>query len=249
VELAPRTVFRAAEPVSYWPGFNLEGYPNRDSVSYAKDYGIPNAKHFFRGTLRYKGFSKIFDALVTLGFVNAQPLEQLNPGAAPITWRELALLLQPDLTTYDLENGSLRKLGLQNEEAAHVEEALDWLGVFGNETVPQKGSVLDSLCDRMLSKMAYGKGERDLVILRHEFDMVIGGKERRLSCSMVRYGEPGGHSAMAQTVGIPAGIAAKLVLDGQIIRKGVLRPLTPDIYAPMLTYLEDEGISMVEQWH
>lgn len=193
VELPKGTVFRAAEPVTYWPGFHLEGYPNRDSVSYARDYGIPNAKHFFRGTLRYAGFSKVFDALVTLGFVSTQPLEQLKPGAAPITWRELSLLLQPDLTTYDLVDGSLRKLGLQNEDAAHVEEALEWLGVFSNDTAAQKvkkkqkdverlfivllqGTVLDSLCDRMLTKMAYGKGERDLVILRHEFDMVIGGK-------------------------------------------------------------------------
>lgn len=198
VELAKGTVFRAAEPVNYWPGFHLEGYPNRDSVSYARDYGIPNAKRFFRGTLRFAGFSKVFDALLHLGFVNVQPMEQLQPGAAPITWRELSLMLQPDLTTYDLENGSLRKLGLQNEDAAHVEEALDWLGVFGNDVVPQKGTVLDSLCDRMLSRMAFGKGERDLVILRHEFEMVIGGKERRLSCSMVRYGDPNGHSAMAQ---------------------------------------------------
>ncbi len=250
VELPKGTIFRAAEPVNYWPGFNLEGYPNRDSVQYAKDYGLPNAKHFFRGTLRYRGFSKVFDALLRLGFVNTEPLDQLKPGAAPMSWRELALLLQPDQTTYDLEAGSLRKLGLEHEDAAHVEEALEWLGVFSaDETVPQKGNVLDALCDRMLTKMSYGKGERDLVIMRHEFDMVVGGKDRRLSCSMVRYGDPSGHSAMAITVGVPAAIATKLVLDGQIIRRGVLRPLTPDIYAPMLTYLEEEGISMVEQYH
>lgn len=82
-----------------------------------------------------------------------------------------------------------------------------------------------------------------------QFDLVIGGKERRLSSSLVRYGDPAGHSAMAVTVGVPAGIATKLVLDGQIIRRGVLRPLTPDIYAPLLTYLEEEGISMVETYH
>ena len=51
---------------------------------------------------RFAGFSKVFDALLHLGFVNVQPMEQLQPGAAPITWRELSLMLQPDLTTYDL---------------------------------------------------------------------------------------------------------------------------------------------------
>jgi alpha-aminoadipic semialdehyde synthase len=243
-------VFKAAEPIKCWPGFNLEGYPNRDSVQYAEDYGVPHAKHFFRGTLRYKGFSEIFDALVKLGFVNPQPLDQLQPGAAPITWRELALILQPDLTTYDLESGSLRKLGLEHEEAAHVDEALNWLGVFsGEETVAQKGNPLDSLCEKMLTKMNYGEGEHDMVILRHDFEMVIDGKDVRMSSSMVRYGETDGHSAMAYTVGMPAGIATKLVLDGHIIRRGVLRPLTPDIVYPMLNYLEGEGIKMIEEFY
>lgn len=250
VEIPKGNVFKSAEPVTYWPGFNLEGYPNRDSVSYSKEYGLPNAKRFFRGTLRYTGFSKIFDALLKLGFVNPTPMERLKPGAAPMKWRELALLLQPDLTTYDLESGSLRKLGLHEEDAAHVDEALEWLGVFSSEPVPQRGTVLDALCDVMLSKMSFREGERDLVIMRHEFDIVLpGGKEKRMSSSLVRYGDENGHSAMATTVGLPAGIATKLLLDGHIIRRGVLKPLTPDIYSPMLQLLEEEGISMIEEYY
>ena len=54
VEIARGEVFRNANAIHAWPGFHLEGYPNRDSISYAKDYGIANPKKFIRGTLRYK---------------------------------------------------------------------------------------------------------------------------------------------------------------------------------------------------
>ena len=250
VEVPKGTVFRAAEKVNAWPAFNLEGYPNRDSVPYAKEYGIQNPRKFLRGSLRYQGFCKVFDALVTLGFVNPAPMDALKEGAPPMTWRDLSLYLQPDLTTYDLESGCLRKLGLVEEDAASVDEALHWLGIYSQDVVPQKGTTLDALCDVMMQKMKLEPHERDLVILRHEFTMNFpDGKEKRMTSSLVRYGEVGGHSAMATTVGVPCGIAAKLVLDGFIIRRGVLKPVTPDIYSPMLQHLEEEGISMVEKYY
>ena len=79
--------------------------------------------------------------------------------------------------------------------------------------------------------------------------MELDGRTQRMSSSLVRYGDPNGHSAMAYTVGVPAGVAAKLVLDGHIIRRGVLRPLTPDIYSPLLQHLEEEGIKMTEKMY
>lgn len=36
------------------PGFNLEGFPNRDSTVYSQLYGIDSADTILRGTLRYK---------------------------------------------------------------------------------------------------------------------------------------------------------------------------------------------------
>ncbi len=38
------------------PGFNLEGFPNRDSTKYAQPYGIESAHTLIRGTLRFKVF-------------------------------------------------------------------------------------------------------------------------------------------------------------------------------------------------
>lgn len=44
----------AVTPMDFFPGLNLEGYPNRDSTKYVETYGIPAARTLLRGTLRYQ---------------------------------------------------------------------------------------------------------------------------------------------------------------------------------------------------
>lgn len=51
---------------------------------------------------------------------------------------------------------------------------------------------------------------------------------------------------MAVTVGFPAAIAAKMVLDGEIQQRGVVLPFTPDIYLTMLSRLQAEGLRATE---
>lgn len=58
--------------------------------------------------------------------------------------------------------------------------------------------------------------ERDLVILRHEIGILWPDGRRELrGINLVEYGTPEGHSAMSRTVGFPAAIAAKMVMDGE----------------------------------
>lgn len=44
----------AVEDLTFLPGLNLEGFPNRDSTAYVKEYGIESARTIIRGTIRYK---------------------------------------------------------------------------------------------------------------------------------------------------------------------------------------------------
>ena len=65
-------------------------------------------------------------------------------------------------------------------------------------------------------ELNYRWGERDLVIMRN----VIGvdwpdGTQTHEEIGLTVYGEPNGLSAMAQTVGYPVAIAAKMVLEGK----------------------------------
>ncbi len=68
-----------------------------------------------------------------------------------------------------------------------------------------------------------------------------------ITSTLEAYGAPGGHSAMALTVGVPCGIATQLLLDGVISTPGVLVPYTKEICDPLREQLEKEGIGMLER--
>lgn len=63
---------------------------------------------------------------------------------------------------------------------------------------------------------------------------------------MIAYGDPQRYSAMAKTVGFPAAIATEMILKGEYTRKGVVAPMTRDIYEPMIERLHREGIQFKE---
>ncbi|MNY36323.1 Saccharopine dehydrogenase [compost metagenome] len=51
---------------------------------------------------------------------------------------------------------------------------------------------------------------------------------------------------MSKTVGYPVGICAKLILQGKISERGVLLPIKPEVYNPILDELEEHGIVFQE---
>ncbi len=60
------------------------------------------------------------------------------------------------------------------------------------------------------------KGERDIIVMRNNVGLRHPtGELETKHISMVVYGDPSGFSAMAKTVGYPAAIGARMVLDGQ----------------------------------
>jgi hypothetical protein len=52
---------------------------------------------------------------------------------------------------------------------------------------------------------------------------------------------------MSDTVGIPVGIAAKMLLNNKINSRGVLLPIYKDIYNPVLKELQEYGIRFKEK--
>ncbi len=65
--MAGTELLGAASEVDIFPALGLEVLPNRDSLSYESVYGIEGAPTVFRGTLRYKGFSRRMRALQLAG--------------------------------------------------------------------------------------------------------------------------------------------------------------------------------------
>ncbi len=96
----------------------------------------------------------------------------------------------------------------------------------------------------MLEKLTYKPGERDMVVLFHEFKAWFekDNHYEALTSTLVDYGVRYGDSSMSRTVSLPAAIAARLILDGKIPQRGVLRPVHPEIYNPVLDELADLNI-------
>jgi saccharopine dehydrogenase-like NADP-dependent oxidoreductase len=59
-------------------------------------------------------------------------------------------------------------------------------------------------------------------------------------------GENNLHTAMAKTVGLPLGIAAKLILNNKIKLTGLHIPTHKEIYTPVLKELEEHGVKFKE---
>ncbi|XP_057185055.1 alpha-aminoadipic semialdehyde synthase, mitochondrial isoform X1 [Triplophysa rosa] len=233
------------KPMDFLPGFNLEGFPNRDSTKYAEPYGIETAHTLIRGTLRFKGFSSAMSGFVKLGLINTEPCPLLDHTASPVSWKELLckqIGLASTVSSSAFEEAVYERIDKDDFRL----QSLRWLGMLSEEPVPHANTILAAVAKHLEAKLAYAKGERDMIIMRNDVGIRHPtGELETKHISFVVYGEPNGFSAMAKTVGYPAAIAARMVLSGELSTKGLVVPMTKSIYSPVLKRLQEEGLQYV----
>ena len=132
----------------------------------------------------------------------------------------------------------------QMHEANLTLKQLFFLGMDDFQTLIPKGkySPADILQFALEKKLALQPADRDMVVMLHEIEYEIEGQKREIKSSLLVKGENALQTAMAKTVGLPLGIAAKLILKGDIKSTGLQIPIIPDIYEPVLKELRAEGI-------
>ncbi|RWS31267.1 Alpha-aminoadipic semialdehyde synthase-like protein [Leptotrombidium deliense] len=237
----------SAIDIDFIRGLNLEGYPNRDSIAYKTLYGISNASTVLRGTIRYKGFCDNMKALRLLGLLDMNAHPSLHPHGPEITWKQFLCTLlghRDDILPFNLRNLVLERLEGSEDRLAALEE----IGLLDDEVITKHETPLDTLTNFIANRLAFKTGEKDMIVMRHNIgvEWPNGNKEVR-NINLVVYGDPYGYTAMAKTVGYPAAIAARMLLEGEIQEKGIVVPMSTEIYSPMLKRLKDEGISAVEK--
>ncbi len=226
---------------------NIEGlgkfevYANRDSLPYREIYGIKEALTVKRGTYRNIGWCHTLKKIVDLGLVD--DTEQSGIGGIPFI-QMMAKLLN---TTPELaKEKAAEKLGLHI--TSPIMQRLEWLGLFSNETTANYNNYLDILSEQLQKKLYFKPGQKDLVVLKHKF--VILNKDLSkdiITSTLIDFGIPNGDSSMARTVSLPMAIGTLMIAHGQISKKGVIIPVFPEIYQPVLKELEKFGIRMNEK--
>jgi len=203
----------------------LAWYPNRDSLSYIPLYKLPEASTFIRTTLRHPQFLIGWQALVESNLTNDTILIQNRP----LSFKEWSTPILPFL------NDNNR-------------EMLEYLGLFTNDLIPTLAKSNAAVLQHLLeSKLLMLPTDKDMIVMLHEIDFELNGVASSIHSSLVVKGENNIATAMAKTVGLPLGIAAKLLLNGDLKLRGLHIPILPEIYEPVLQSLEEEGIAFVEK--
>ncbi|MEP7238235.1 MAG: saccharopine dehydrogenase C-terminal domain-containing protein [Ferruginibacter sp.] len=203
---------------------DLAFYPNRDSLSYISTYKLPDTSTFLRTTLRHKNFFKGWNAIVHAGLTN----DTTPINVEGLTFEKWSRVIAPFADAYNL--------GM-----------LDWLGILDETLVPRGAKTSADILQFLLeTRLKMEPADKDMIVMLHEFEYELDGEKKSLKSCLVVKGEDSLRTAMAKTVGLPLGIAAKLILNETIKLKGLHIPTSKEIYEPVLAELEKAGIRFSE---
>lgn len=222
----------------------FDGYANRDSLKYQMAYGLENAQTIFRGTLRKAGFCEAWNALVMLGMTDDSYKIKVEDKLSLRDFTNSFLAYDNEL---QLEDKLCRELSISKN--SDVYSKIDWLGLlskdhFIEKTESSPAEILQSILEK---KWLLMPDDKDMIVMWHRFVYQLNGRKFEKHSWLRVIGKNAVETAMAQTVGLPLGIGVKLLAQGKIAQKGVLMPLTPEFYTPILNELKNYGIELREK--
>jgi len=211
----------------------FEGYANRDSLKYREMYRLEDIKTMYRGTLRRPGFCKAWNIFIQLGATD--DTYQLE-GVGKMTHRQFVnsfLSYNPN-DSVELKLAHYMNLDIEGEEM----HKLQWLEIFSDELIGlEEGTPAQILEHILRKKWTMKENEGDMIVMWHKFNYQENGLAKERHATLVSIGKDQNETAMAKTVGLPLGIAAKLILTNVIKTRGVCAPTQKDIYEPILEEL------------
>lgn len=218
----------------------FDGYANRDSLKYCDAYGLQQVKTMIRGTLRYHGYCQAWDILVQLGCCEDQGLISTE-GLSHLDF--LNLFLPASANSVEKKISLLFRLTEDSKEI----QMLRWSGFFSDESIGISSGTPAQILEHILNKKwKMNATDLDQIVMWHQFIYIQNGQQHEIQSTLVDEGKPDGPTAMARTVGLPMGIAAKLLLENKINLRGVQIPVSKQLYVPLLKELSNHAIVMKE---
>ena len=83
--------------------------------------------------------------------------------------------------------------------------------------------------------------------MQHNIGYKNNGEYHKIKSTLTYTGKDQINTAMAITVGLPLAVAVDLFMQGKLQKTGVLLPIEPDIYEPILEKLEEFDIKFIEE--
>ncbi|PIF05299.1 MAG: saccharopine dehydrogenase [Draconibacterium sp.] len=238
-------LFRRTELIEIEDYGWFEGYANRDSMKYIEKYHLQGIPTIYRGTLRRPGFSRAWNIFVQLG---ATDDSYLMKDVENMTNREF---INSFLYYHPTDSVELKLYHYMHiDHDSDIIQKLNWLGIFSNDKIGLKEGTPAQILEHILKKKwLLHPEDKDMIVMWHCFEYREKGADKisKLSSSLVVKGENSEDTAMAKTVGLPLGVAAKLYLTGRFNLKGMFLPTIPEIYLPILDELENNGIQFKEK--
>lgn len=234
-------IFNTLETIKMPNGSVFDGYPNRDSLHYKDIYELNNALTLIRGTLRYPGYCKGWNAIVNLGLTENQTI--INH-SGDLTYADI-------LNRLSISNESNLKNKLKADFPNLIDEEViqlfDSIGLLSNKKCKRtSGTLAEYLQDLLEDAWKLKDNDRDLVVMQHIFEYSLAEKTETLRSSLFVEGETSEKTAMAKTVGLPLALGVNKIIESDFNEYGVQIPTVPEWYEPILTQLESFNIRFDE---
>lgn len=221
----------------------FEIYPNRDSLSYRKTYGLEDIPTIKRGTMRRPGYCEAYNVFVQLGITDDT---YIYHGDENTTYRSFI----NSFLDYDPEKAVEEKICdlMHIEKDSAIMKKLEWLEIFSDKKIGMTDSTPAQILQKILvDKWVLEPQDKDMIAMQHQFEYELNGKKKGITSSFVYIGKDQTETAMAITVGTPAAIATKQLMTGEIELTGVHTPVIPELYNPILDELEEYDIKFVDE--
>ncbi len=221
----------------------FEVYANRDSLSYREVYGLNDIETLCRGTMRRPGYCKAYNIFIQLGMTDDTYVME---NSSKYTNRTFTDAFLPYIEGKSTEDTLCEYYGISRN--SEVFRRIEWLGMFSNEKITLENATPAQILQSIIEpKWALGKNDKDLIVMQHRFVYTLNGKKYQRLSSLAVIGRDTIDTAMSITVGMPLAIALELYLTGKISGKGVVVPIKPDLYNPILNALEPLGVKFIEE--
>jgi len=236
-------LFKRTDPLHIEGFGDFEAYANRDSMKYESLYNLNGIDTLYRGTIRRMGYSAAWDQLVTLGLTDDS---YVLPHTDQWTYRDFLAAFLPETQGQSVEQKVQSFFNISPVDLAWKK----WqdTGLFRTDVTfaLTSGSPAQLLEEVLGNAWKLEAGDKDMIVMYHRFGYELNGKTYQKDSTLVCLGDDPTFTGMAKTVGLPVGMAALRILNGEITTPGVQIPVKHEVYEPILAELQQYGIHFTE---